>query len=84
MMKLIDEVDPKRVNGKHMAGKQILIREKEEIFLSKVVLIADIPYVYKWGIAYRLDQFDGWASIPVYELDQERELRRLDSFFSED
>lgn len=84
MIRLINEVDPKRVSGKRMAGKQILVRDKEEIFMSKVVIIADIPYVYRWGIGYKLQDFDGWSPLPIQEIDMERDLRHLTHFFSED
>jgi hypothetical protein len=84
MIRLIDEVDPKRVNAKHMVGKQILIRDKDEIFMSKVVNIANIPYVYRWGVGYKLDSFDGWSPLPIQEIDMERDLRHLNHFFSED
>ena len=84
MIRLIDEVDPKRVSGRRMAGKQILVRDKEEIFMSKVVLIADIPYVYRWGTGYKLQDFDAWSPLPTYEVDRERSSRHLDHFFSED
>jgi hypothetical protein len=84
MIKLINEIDPKRVSAKHMAGKHILVRDKEDIFMAKVVLIVGIPYVYRWGIGYSLDSFDGWAPLPVYEPDVERNSRNIDNFFSQD
>jgi hypothetical protein len=67
-----------------MAGKQILIRDKEEIFMSKIVLVADIPYIYRWGIAYKLETFDGWSPLPVYNVDENLRHREMDRYFSVD
>jgi hypothetical protein len=84
MIRLINEVDPKRTTGKHMAGKSILVRDKEDVFLAKVVLIVDVPYVYRWGVGYKLDTFDGWCPLPTYEVDNDLKRRQLAAYFSED
>lgn len=84
MIRLLNENDPKRVDPKHMNNKQILIRDKDDIFIAKVVVINNISYVYRWGISRELKEFDGWAHLPVQEIDEETRRRELDMFLSAD
>jgi hypothetical protein len=84
MIRLINERDPKRVDPKHMAGKEILVRDKDEIFIANVVVINNISYVYRWGSSKELNQFDGWATMPIETIDEEKHRREIDMFFSED
>lgn len=84
MIKLTNEYDPKRVDPKHMAGREILIRDKEQIFIGKVALINNISYVYRFGITRPLSEFDGWTTLPVEVIDEEQRRRQLDAFLSED
>lgn len=84
MIRLLNEHDPKRINPKHMSNKQILVRDKDDIFIAKVVVINDISYVYRWGISRELSEFDGWSNMPIQEIDEEMRKRELDMFFSAD
>lgn len=84
MIRLIDEIDPKRIRPKHLVGKQILVRNGDEIFLTKLIDISDELYVYRWGFSYKLDTFDGCAPLPIYSVDEQRQAKELDRFLSDD
>lgn len=84
MIKLTNEYDPKRVDPKHMAGREILIRDKEQIFIGKVALINNISYVYRFGTTRQLSEFDGWTTLPVEVIDEDKRKRELDAFLTSD
>lgn len=84
MIRLINERDPKRVDPKHMAGKEILVRDKEDIFIAKIVVINNICYVYRWGNSKPLNQYDGWSVLPIENIDEEKHRREIGMFLSED
>ncbi len=84
MIKLYNENDPKRVDPKHMVGREILIRDKEQIFIGKVAVINNMSYVYRFGITRKLSEFDGWATLPVEIIDEQSRQRELDRFFLDD
>lgn len=84
MIRLENEYDPKRVDPKHMAGKEILIRDKDQIFIAKVALIDNISYVYRFGTTRPLSDFDGWTVLPIEVVDEDRRRRELDAFLTSD
>lgn len=65
MLRLENEVDPKIVEPKHLKGQKILIRHKDQIFISEVALINDTAYVYWLGNSMPIQKFDGWTKLPV-------------------
>lgn len=84
MIKLENESDPKRVDPRHMAGREILIRDKDQIFIGKVAIINNISYVYRFGSTRPLSDYDGWAPLPIEVIDDESRRRDLDRFFLDD
>jgi len=84
MIKLTNESDPKRVDPKHMAGQEILIRDKETIFIAKLFLINNKSYVYRFGSTRPLSDYDGWSPLPVEIIDNQMRQRELDRFFLDD
>lgn len=82
MIRLINEIDPKRIQPKHFAKKQILVRDRDDIFVAVVFIIADNCYIYRWGISKKLEEYDGWAPLPVEIV--ERNTRNNDMYFSAD
>lgn len=84
MIRLIDETDPKRALPYHLIGKQILIRDENEIFMATVVSIADVLHVFKGPYPYKIIDFDGWAELPIIKIDEEKYRREIDRFFLDD
>lgn len=65
MLKLQNEIDPRLVQPKHLANKNILVREKDEIYISKVIMIADTVYVRYFSVSKPITEVDGWAQLPI-------------------
>ena len=65
MLRLENEVDPKIVQPKHLKGKKIIVRRKDEIFISDVIVIAEKCFVMYWGITMAIAEMDGWTKLPV-------------------
>jgi len=65
MLRLENEVDPKVVQPKYLKGKKIIVRRKDEIFISDVVVIAGECFVRYWGITMPITEMDGWTKLPV-------------------
>ena len=84
MIKLENEYDPKRIDPKHMVGREILIRDKEQVFIGKVAIINNISYVYRFGITRPLSDFDGWTTLPIEVIDEDKRRRELDAFLTTD
>lgn len=84
MIRLINERDPKRIQPKHMANKDILVRGGEEVFVAKVFIIADNCYIYKWGISRKLETYDGWAPLPIENIDEKINERNSYNFLFDD
>jgi hypothetical protein len=65
MLKLQNEIDPRIIQPKHLANKNILVREKDNIYISKVIMIADNVYVRYFSVTKPIIEVDGWTELPV-------------------
>jgi len=65
MLKLENEIDPKIVQPKHLKGKKIIYRRKNDVFISEVIVIGDKCLVYYLGITMDIMEMDGWTKLPV-------------------
>lgn len=84
MIRLINETDPKRIQPKHMANKDILIRDKDTIFVARVFIIGKDCYIYRWGLSKKVNEYDGWAPLPIEVVDESQYRRDIDMYFSAD
>ena len=65
MLRLENEVDPKIVQPKHLKGKKIIYRRKNDVFISEVIVIGDKCFVYYYGMTMDIMEMDGWTKLPV-------------------
>ena len=65
MLRLENEVDPKVVQPKHLKGKKIIFRRKNEIYISEVLVIGAKCLVYYCGLTIDILETDGWTKLPV-------------------
>jgi hypothetical protein len=67
MLRLENEVDPKIVQPKHLKGKKIIYRRKNDVFISEVIVIGDKCFVYYSGMTMDIMEMDGWTKLPVVD-----------------